>query len=120
MKRQESKSATPQLRIKTKYIVDSDLWRLFPTIEVPYTDGIPSDYPGAMGVPMSALDKINYRGCDRDFELLATLRPVIDRKPLYQRLIIRNLHPTLPEEVDLIALLHQWGVEVGIENINAK
>jgi Adenine-specific methyltransferase EcoRI len=31
----------------------------FDAIEVPYTDAIPSDYDGAMGVPISFLDKYN-------------------------------------------------------------
>jgi hypothetical protein len=31
----------------------------FDAIEVPYTDAIPSDYDGIMGVPISFLDKYN-------------------------------------------------------------
>lgn len=38
----------------------------FDAIEVPYTDAIPSDYTGAMGVPISFLDKY----CPEQFEIL--------------------------------------------------
>ena len=38
----------------------------FEGIEVPYTDAIPSDYEGAMGVPISFLDKY----CPDQFEIL--------------------------------------------------
>lgn len=40
----------------------------FDAIEVPYTDAIPSDYEGAMGVPISFLDKY----CPEQFEILGT------------------------------------------------
>ncbi|MGM9692224.1 MAG: adenine-specific methyltransferase EcoRI family protein, partial [Alloprevotella sp.] len=35
-------------------------------IEVPYVDAIPSDYDGAMGVPITFLDKY----CPEQFEIL--------------------------------------------------
>lgn len=38
----------------------------YDAIEVPYTDAIPSDYDGAMGVPISFLDKY----CPEQFEIL--------------------------------------------------
>ncbi|MDF1597740.1 MAG: adenine-specific methyltransferase EcoRI family protein [Acidimicrobiia bacterium] len=38
----------------------------YDAIEVPFTDAIPSDYPGAMGVPISFLDKYN----PEQFEIL--------------------------------------------------
>jgi hypothetical protein len=31
----------------------------YPAIDVPYSDAIPSDYPGVMGVPISFLSKFN-------------------------------------------------------------
>ena len=37
-------------------------------IEVPYTDAIPSDYSGVMGVPISFLDKY----CPEQFEIIGT------------------------------------------------
>lgn len=38
----------------------------YDAIEVPYTDAIPSDYPGVMGVPISFLDKY----CPEQFEIM--------------------------------------------------
>lgn len=38
----------------------------YDAIEVPYTDAIPSDYDGAIGVPISFLDKY----CPEQFEIL--------------------------------------------------
>ena len=38
----------------------------YDAIEVPYTDAIPSDYDGAMGVPITFLDKY----CPEQFEIL--------------------------------------------------
>lgn len=95
------------VEIKTRDLVDSDLWRLFPVINVDRTKDIPCDYPGAMGVPITFLDKLN----PEQFELLDSLRPTINGKALYQRLIVRNLKPDLPETIDIIDLLHKAGVE---------
>ncbi len=74
-------------------------------IEVPYTDAIPSDYKGIMGVPITFLDKWN----SDQFELIGTSRQLaedmefedgtvkrnpgmlyIDEKPVYDRIIIRS------------------------------
>jgi hypothetical protein len=50
----------------------------YEAIEVPYTDAIPSDYPGVMGVPISFLDKYS----PEQFEILgATQRGCHDRVP---------------------------------------
>ena len=38
----------------------------YDAIEVPYTDAIPDDYEGAMGVPITFLDKY----CPEQFEIL--------------------------------------------------
>ena len=95
---------------------DSDLWRCFPVIEVPYTDSIP-DYPGAMGVPISAMDKIDYRYEDSQFELLAHARPIVDRKEIYERLVIRLRRPTLPDSFDLQELLNQYGAKCEVMGI---
>ena len=40
----------------------------YDAIEVPFTDAIPSDYEGVMGVPISFLDKY----CPEQFEILGT------------------------------------------------
>ncbi len=51
-----------EIKGKTAY----DRYDNYDAIEVPYTDAIPSDYEGAMGVPISFLDKY----CPEQFEIL--------------------------------------------------
>ena len=46
--------------------VSYDHYDNYDAIEVPYTDAIPSDYDGVMGVPISFLDKY----CPEQFEIL--------------------------------------------------
>lgn len=46
----------------------------YDAIEVPYTDAIPSDYDGIMGVPISFLDKY----CPEQFEILGISLQVAD------------------------------------------
>lgn len=76
----------------------------YDAIEVPYTDAIPSDYYGLMGVPITFLDKYN----PEQFEIVgasdngavdeiyklphfkAHNEPFIDGKKLYKRLFIRK------------------------------
>jgi len=74
-------------------------------IEVPYTDAIPSDYDGVMGVPISFLDKY----CPEQFEIIgatesegkgfsngiwksesAVSQPIIGGGKIYKRLFIRH------------------------------
>ena len=77
----------------------------YDAIEVPYTDAIPSDYEGVMGVPISFLDKY----CPEQFDILGITennpdlsdlwisgytkydRPYINRKRKYSRLLIRKI-----------------------------
>lgn len=93
--------------IKTRDLVDSNLWRLLPVINVDRSKDIPADYPGAMGVPITFLDKLDHE----QFELLDLIRPTINGKALYRRLVVRNLKPDLPETIDIIGLLHKAGVD---------
>lgn len=58
----------------------------YDAIEVPYTDAIPSDYKGVMGVPISFMDKYS----DEQFELISYLEPVLNKKELYKRLLIKR------------------------------
>lgn len=51
-----------EIKGKTAY----DRYDNYDAIEVPYTDAIPSDYEGAMGVPISFLDKY----CPEQFEIV--------------------------------------------------
>lgn len=72
-------------------------------IEVPFTDAIPSDYDGVMGVPISFLDKY----CPEQFDLLGIMntgeenagirypntphgRPVVNGKEIYLRILIKK------------------------------
>ena len=57
---------------------DYDSYDNYDAIEVPFTDAIPSDYEGVMGVPISFLDKYN----PEQFEILgATQRGCHDEVP---------------------------------------
>ena len=72
-------------------------YETYNAIEVPFTDSIPIDYNGIMGVPISFLDKycpeqfeiigVFNHGCDSEFDLA---KPVIDGKELYSRIAIRR------------------------------
>ena len=56
-------------------------------IEVSFTDSIPSDYNGLMGVPISFLDKY----CPEQFEIVDNLTtPELEGKKIFKRIIIRN------------------------------
>lgn len=97
--------------------IDYDHYDNYDAIEVPYADAIPSDYDGAMGVPISFLDKY----CPEQFEILGSFNnssledkakecyvlskdtttiingqektwngPVINKIPIYKRIVIRK------------------------------
>lgn len=69
------------LKNKEKY----DSYDNYDAIEVPYTDAIPSDYDGVMGVPISWLDKY----CPEQFEILGiTENPSTSVNPEILYLII--------------------------------
>ena len=76
----------------------------YSAIEVPYTDAIPSDYEGVMGVPITFLEKYN----PDQFEILGATesegkgfsnglwdensgvaQPLVNGKRIYKRLFIR-------------------------------
>jgi hypothetical protein len=75
----------------------------YDAIEVPYTDAIPSDYDGVMGVPISFLDKY----CPEQFKMLGIMntgeenkgigypntphgRPIINGREIYLRILIKR------------------------------
>jgi hypothetical protein len=79
----------------------------YDAIEVPFTDAIPSDYTGAMGVPISFLDKYNpdqFEILGSDYNIKEGLIPelinpqwkgkldrgYINNKRLYTRIFIKN------------------------------
>jgi len=75
-----------------------DKYDSYDVIEVPFTDSIPSDYGGIMGVPISFLDKYN----PNQFEILGLddhrliypawrgRGPELHGKSIYRRIIIRH------------------------------
>ncbi len=73
----------------------------FEAINVPFTDAIPSDYDGVMGVPITFLDKYNpdqfeIIGCSYDhgrpegWDKNISMSVVINGKSVYKRLLIRH------------------------------
>lgn len=71
----------------------------YDALEVPFTDAIPCDYEGVMGVPITFLDKycpeqfqivgeFNH-GCDSKFDLA---KPILNGKELYPRIAIKKLN----------------------------
>lgn len=95
-------------RKHNKKVVKSDTaykkYDNYDAIEVPFTDAIPNDYDGIMGVPISFLDKYN----PEQFEIIGATesegrgfsdglwdekskvsQPVIERERVYKRIFIR-------------------------------
>jgi hypothetical protein len=80
----------------------------YDAIEVPYTESIPSDYDGVLGVPISFLDKYNpdqfeILGASDNGAVAAELKlphfkrhnePYIDGQKLYKRIFIRHKRAT--------------------------
>lgn len=90
-----------ELKGKTAY----DHYDNYDAIEVPFTDSIPSDYRGVMGVPISFLDKY----CPEQFEILGATesegkgfsnglwnpergisQPLVNSFKLYKRIFIKH------------------------------
>ncbi len=90
-----------------------DRYDNYDAIEVPFTDAIPSDYDGAMGVPITFLDKYNPEqfeivgcfeggthaedlGAKHSYEVSSVGKPVlwngpiVNRKRMYKRIVIRH------------------------------
>ncbi len=77
----------------------------YDAIEVPFTEAIPSDYEGAMGVPITFLDKYNPEqfeivGLDRYVEgnTMPNKRMHINGKEIYARILIRHRRPAREEK----------------------
>ena len=73
----------------------------FDAIEVPYTDAIPRDYAGVMGVPISFLDKYNpdqfeIVGCSYDYGRPSfwppntKMSPSVNGSNIYKRILIKH------------------------------
>ena len=91
-----------EIRGKTAY----DRYDNYDAIEVPFTDAIPSDYDGVMGVPISFLDKY----CPEQFEILGATesegkgfsnglwvseskvaQPLVNERKVFKRIFIKML-----------------------------
>lgn len=102
--------------VKTADIVNSNLWQLFPAINVDKVKDIPSDYPGLMGVPITFMDKYN----PEQFEVCGITdhhTQLEDGKTPYRRILIRNLQPDLPEKINLVDWLARCGIDVTFDII---
>jgi len=95
MKENLKYSKHKQIKGKRKY----DKYENYDAIEVPFTDAIPSDYEGVMGVPISFLDKYNpdqfeilgsNRGVDQDPNKIYGRGSYLNGKEVYKRLFIRH------------------------------
>jgi len=69
----------------------------YDAIEVPFTDAIPSDYEGVMGVPISFLDKYSPEQFEILGEMVSTTvdeynfgYPYVDSKKIYARILIKH------------------------------
>ena len=94
----------------------------YDAIEVPATSGIPSDYTGVMGIPISSLDKY----CPEQFEIVGMqssagydsgivgipmigsgdARPVVNGKNTYARIFIRHINTAIQEATVQLAQVH--------------
>ena len=104
------------LIVRTEDVVKGNLWRCFPAINCDKVADIPSDYPGVIGAPITILDKI----CREQFEVVGMLSHGSigpDRPDLYKRILIRNLKPKLPAEIDLVEYLGKMGIPVDVEYV---
>ena len=63
----------------------------YDAINVDKTCDIPEDYDGAMGVPISFIEKYN----PNQFDIIDELRPVVNEVLKYQRIIIKNKYKRL-------------------------
>ena len=68
----------------------------YDAIDVPFTDAIPSDFDGVMGVPISFLDKY----CPEQFEIIGIGLELADMKPIKARLGKLDGGPRLYTEQD--------------------
>lgn len=96
--------------VVSKADILAGLWALFPVINVDRVKDIPCDYPGAMGVPITYMDKHD----PTRFEILDLtdhVRLENGRQP-YRRVVIRNINLELPDYIDLCEYFDHMGFEL--------
>jgi len=95
MKENLKYSKHKEIKGKKKY----DKYDNYDAVEVPFTDAIPSDYKGVMGVPVSFLDKYNpdqfeiigsNRGVDQDPDNIYGRGSHLNGKETFKRIFIRH------------------------------
>jgi hypothetical protein len=85
----------------------------YDAIEVPFTDAIPSDYPGVMGVPVSFLSKYNpdqFEIVGQSGDLAGTMANVADKTSYVQggpRFYTSNGDGTYHRNFTRIAIRHR-------------
>jgi hypothetical protein len=94
---------------KLKGIGEYKKYDNYDAIEIPYTDAIPSDFTGAMGVPITFLDKYNPDQFEiissndirlnnlvsyKEHGLIKDKDGTINGKPTYVRVVIKHKHNT--------------------------
>ena len=100
-------SMEDNLRFNKRIVKNSNSYKKYDNydaIEVPVTNGIPGDYDGVMGVPISFLDKY----CPEQFEIVGcsynygrpdfwsedtSMSGTIGGKSVYKRILIRHINP---------------------------
>lgn len=108
-------NSRPKIIIKKKDLINSDIWKLFPVINVDKVKDIPKDYPGAMGVPITALDKIGRNDGHSGLHIIDMTFPRLESgRQVYRRLIVRNLNPDIPDEIDLVEWITRCGVNMDV------
>lgn len=102
--------------IKSFYVYETTLWQAWPVICVDRLEDIPMDYPGLMGVPITIFSKLNRE----QFDVLGIShhqKLESGREP-YRRIFIRNLHPVMPPEIDLVTTFAEMGLDTDFEFVH--
>lgn len=105
--------------VRTEDVVNGNLWRCFPAINCDKTKDVPIDYPGPIGVPITFFDIVMGGRNDGSsgwlwVDKLKGGRIEGSEKELYQRLIVRNLHPALPDKIDLVEWWERMGLHLDV------
>lgn len=67
-----------------------------------------------------AAGNVRKPGGQSGFELLGMGSPKLQGKKTYTRFFVRNLHPDLPDEIDLVEWLNRAGVAVEIDLVDER
>lgn len=104
--------------VKAEHFINSNLWEMFPLINVDKVKDIPCDYPGPMAVPITFMDKL-YPGQFQILGISGGNWKLENGRTPYKRIIVRNLHPEIPGEIDLVEYCHMYGLTVDFDFVEA-